>query len=200
MQLGENFFPDGSKDRTGYSVALSRNGLSVAVGAPEAGDVRIYRYKAGYWNYMANIDSFYNQTAGTSVAMDDTGLIVAIGAPFAQDDDYDDDDIWSLSSGAPSSIFQYGSVRVFEINRTAADHEDLNSHQQIGSDIIGPEVGSEFGWYIDISGTGNVVAIGSQAIGYIKVVRFSQEAKDWQDFGNPIDCTGMNDVLIGSPV
>jgi hypothetical protein len=204
MQLGDAFGPFQSEDRAGYSVAISRNGLSTAVGAPGTGDgtVRIYRYKAGIWDELAKIDeidSSWRNGTGTSVAMDDTGLIIAIGAPFASDDDnyYDSP---SLVTSAPSSVFAYGRVQVFEINKTATSPYDVNSYRQIGSDIFVPEVGSEFGWSVDISGTGDVVAIGSRSNCYVKVVRFSEVAQDWQDFGNPINCTGTFDNSFGTSV
>jgi hypothetical protein len=61
-------------------------------------------------------------------------------------------------------------------------------------------MGSEFGWSVDISGTGDILAIGSRAKCYVKVVRFSEETQDWLDFGNPIDCNGTFDNSFGASV
>lgn len=204
--LGVPLDPKCSEDQNGNSVSISRNGLSVAVGAPGRkldivkGTVRVYRYKVSGWQLVAEIESSLGTDAyGNAVALDDTGSTVAIGAPFVDEDDYEYEYVPEWNSSLPLQIIN-GCVRVFHINNTVSHPKGEISHRQIGSDIYGPEEGSEFGWSLDISGSGDIVAIGSRAKCYVKVVRFSPSAQDWQDFGQPINCTGSYDDSFGTSV
>ena len=51
MQLGQDIYGEGTDDKSGYSVSLSANGLSVAIGATQndgngenSGHVRVYGF------------------------------------------------------------------------------------------------------------------------------------------------------------
>jgi hypothetical protein len=206
IELGGPLNPYCSEDQGGNSVSISRNGLSVAVGAPGRlhmfvkGTVRVYTYKVSGWHLVAKIESFLGIDAnGNSIALDDTGSVVAIGAPFVSEDYNEYESVPPWNSSLPLEIIN-GSVRVFHINKTVPHRQDEISHQQVGSDIFGPEEGSEFGWSVDISSSGDIVAIGCRAKCYVKVMRFSQSVQDWQEFGQPIDCSGVYDDSFGTSV
>jgi hypothetical protein len=209
MQLGDQLNRQVSDDQAGFAVAISRNGMSVAIGAPGTyghgvgGAVQVSRYKAHDWEKLAEISCpsgpSGNDMSSISVALDDTGLIVAIGNPFALDDENEEDYPTSITS-APSQMHVYGSVRVFRVNESATDVYDDSSYEQIGSDILGPEIGSEFGWSVDISGKGDIVAMGSRSSCYVQIVSFSESSQDWEDFGQAINCTGVIDDSFGTSV
>ena len=90
--LGAALQGEATQDRSGESLALSGDGLSVAIGAPDndtgagsEGHTRVYRYSGSAWvqsggdvNGLASADS-----AGTWVAIDDAGRSVASNLNFA---------------------------------------------------------------------------------------------------------------------
>ena len=56
VQLGQNIIGEKSGDKSGYSVSLSSDGNTVAIGATEndgggtaSGHVRVFRYSSGSW-------------------------------------------------------------------------------------------------------------------------------------------------------
>jgi len=79
-----------SGDQTGYSVSLSANGLTVAIGAinndtngSNSGNVRIYTFINNSWIKVGeNINGeTSNDQSGFSVSLSDDGQTIAIGAP-----------------------------------------------------------------------------------------------------------------------
>jgi hypothetical protein len=92
-QLGADIVGATDGDYTGFSVALSADGLTVAVGSPRAdpgtisnsGVVRVYRLQSGTWTQLgADIaGTSLSGQLGYSVAISSSGNRVAIGAPGA---------------------------------------------------------------------------------------------------------------------
>jgi len=92
-QVGGDIDGEAEGDRSGTSVALSADGNTVAVGAPEndgtgdgAGHVRVYSLSNGAWSQVgADLDgSAALDLFGTSVSLSNDGATLAVGAPDAE--------------------------------------------------------------------------------------------------------------------
>ncbi|MBL4709706.1 MAG: T9SS type A sorting domain-containing protein [Flavobacteriales bacterium] len=88
-QQGGDIDGEAANDFSGFSVSLSSDGLTVAIGAPtnsgsgfRAGHVRIYKFSRGVWTQQGgDIDGeAANDFSGYSVDLSSDGLTVAIGA------------------------------------------------------------------------------------------------------------------------
>jgi hypothetical protein len=105
-QLGSDIDGEAAGDYSGFSVSLSGNGSTVAIGAPyndgngtNAGHVRIYKNISGTWTKIgSDIDgeAAYDGS-GWSVSLSSDGSTVAIGA------------LWNDGNGTNA-----GHVRVYE--------------------------------------------------------------------------------------
>jgi len=93
-QLGKDIDGEDSLDISGYSVSLSSDGHTVAIGAPNndgngnaSGHVRIYQYQSGIWTQLGkDIDGEdARDNSGWSVSLSSDGSVVAIGAPINDD-------------------------------------------------------------------------------------------------------------------
>jgi len=144
-QLGADIDGEAANDYSGWSVSLSSDGTTVAIGAilndgnGIAGHVRIYEYSAGSWTQLgADIDgeAAYDES-GTSVSLSSDGTTVAIGAPFNE------------GNGADST----GHVRIYEYS--------AGSWTQLGADIDGEAAGDRSGSSVSLSSDGTTVAVGA---------------------------------------
>jgi LPXTG-motif cell wall-anchored protein len=88
-QTGADIDGEAAGDRSGYSVAMSKDGSRIAIGAPnndgtgsDAGHVRVYTLISGTWTQIgADIDGEADDDySGYSVAMSGDGSRIAIGA------------------------------------------------------------------------------------------------------------------------
>ena len=89
-QLGSDIDGESANDYSGWSVSLSGDGITVAIGAiyntgngPSSGHVRVYKYISNTWSKLGgDIDGeAANDQSGTSVSLSADGTTVAIGAP-----------------------------------------------------------------------------------------------------------------------
>lgn len=165
----------------GTSVAVSKDGTIVAVGAPGTGNdsyVRVYKNENGAWtqigNEIKNIDIL--ERVGSSVAISDDGTIVAIGARQAGNLDN-------------------GHVRVYK--------NESGVWTQIGNDIIGETSFDEAGRAIALSSDGTIVAIGApfndtngSKSGQVKV--FKNNNNNWTQIGVNINGDAAGDEFGGS--
>jgi hypothetical protein len=145
-QLGADIVSS-SADYTGYALALSSDGLTLAVGSPRAdpgaisnaGEVRVYRLQSGSWVQIgATITgAATSDGAGTAVALGATGNRLALGAPRA-----------------PSGIGP-GQVSVFDYSA------GTNSWSQVGATLTGEANNDEFGTSISFSDDGAWLAVGA---------------------------------------
>ena len=110
-QRGADIDGEASGDNSGFTVALSADGMRVAIGAPfndgngsNAGHVRVYEWSKRAWIQVGmDIDGeMMGDNSGKSVALSADGNTVAIGAPFND----------GSASGA-------GHVRVYDWNGNA---------------------------------------------------------------------------------
>ena len=147
-QVGADIDGEAEWDYSGYSVSLSADGSTVAIGAiynegngDESGHVRIYeRNSNGDWEQVgADIDAeVAGDQSGTSVSLSADGSTVAIGAP--------------LNDGNGSHS---GHVRIYQRNTAT------NSWYQIGADIDAEAAGDQSGHSVSLSADGSTVAIGA---------------------------------------
>jgi hypothetical protein len=140
-QIGVDIDGEALGDQSGYSVAISSDGTTIAIGAPfndgagsDAGQVRVYQNIGGTWmQFGGDIDGeAASDQSGYSVAISSDGNTVAIGAPFND-----------------GGTFDNGQVRAYQ------------NGAQIGGDIDGEAASDQSGYSVAISSNGNTVAIGA---------------------------------------
>ena len=158
-QLGEDIDGEAPGDESGFSVSLSADGSTVAIGArknaengPEAGHVRVYKFLSEEWIQLGeDMDGeAEDDLSGWSVSLSGDGLTVAIGAP-----------------GNEGNGLSTGHVRVYKFLS--------EEWTQLGSDIDGETTTSSSGWALSLSSDGLTIAIG--AINNSDVAVFSGEVK-----------------------
>jgi len=141
-QLGLDINGESVGDQSGHSVSLNASGNRVAIGAmgndsngDNSGHVRVYEEVSGSWAQMgSDIDGLNTgDEAGRSVSLNDDGTRVTIGA-----------------NGYANNT---GIVRIYDLNS--------GGWAQIGTDLVGENEGDEFGWFVSLNGTGDVIAIGA---------------------------------------
>jgi len=147
-QLGNDIDGVAELDYSGSSVAMSRNGTRIIIGAPyhdggngtNSGHVRVYQFGETSWDQLGNdIDGVAEfDYSGRSVAMSGDGARIAIGAPN-HDDNGNDNDI--------------GHVRVYEFG---------DSWKQVGDDIDGEASYDYSGDSVAMSDDGSRIIIGAQ--------------------------------------
>ena len=144
-QQGLDIDGEAAYDASGFSVSLSSDGSTVAIGAryndgngTDAGHVRIYKNVNGTWTKQgSDIDgeAAYDNS-GFSVSLSSDGNTVAIGAPYND------------GNGSTS-----GHVRIYKnINGTWTKQ---------GSDIDGEAADDQSGYSVSLSSDGSTVAIGA---------------------------------------
>ncbi len=164
-------------DQSGWSVSLSSDGSTVAIGAinndgngtnaTNAGHVRIYKSINGTWTQQgSDIDGeAANDGSGVSVSLSSDGSIVAIGAP-----------------GNDGSASFGGHVRIYKnINGTWT---------QQGADIDGERAGDNSGTSVSLSSDGSTVAIGASD----GVQIYKNISGTWTQQGSDIDGEAANDA------
>jgi hypothetical protein len=202
-KLGSDIDGEAASDQSGYSIAISSDGTSVAIGAPyndeggsNAGQVRVYNYNGIIWTKIGtDIDGeAANDWSGYSVAISSDGTTVAIGAPY---------------NGVGGN--QVGQVRVY---KNIAD-----TWTKIGLDIDGEAAYDNSGSSVAISSDGTTVAIGAPSndgvgnnAGQVRV--YQNIAGTWTKIGGDIDGEAASDqsgfsvaissdgttVAIGAPI
>ena len=186
-QLGQDIDGDASDDGSGFSVSLSADGKTVAIGELDnseisdwSGHVRVYQINSegSSWKQLgqniAGVES-YDQF-GWSVAISPDGKILAVGAP----------------SGS------IGYVRVYYL-----ETNDIGSiWKQIGQDIDGEEPDEGFGVSVSMSEDGKTLAIGAQSndgngvnSGRVMVYRLDDSNTSWTKLGEDFHGEAAFDVF-----
>jgi len=188
-----------SASQFGFSVSLSADGTTVAVGVPYYTDakglVQVFKYNNSAWNIVGNATDLSGQTNssvfGVSVSLYSTGTnhILAVGA-----------------SGHNNNA---GYVQVFTSSGT--------SWTQLGTTING-KAGSHFGLPVSLTSSGTVHTLaaggcldpnGGTNRGYVRVYRYSSSwsqlgdlngLTDYALFGNSVSLSSDGNTLaVGSP-
>jgi len=185
-QIGQDIIGEANGDEFGWSVSISENGKTIAVGAESndgingvnSGHVRIYRLEEDNgtmsWEQIGqDIDgkAAYDWS-GYSVSLSADGMTVATGSPSGYDDNGD----------------VSGHARVYRIDGQGS------SWERLGQVIYGDNADDYFGWSVNLSPDGYTLAIGSAETGgpgYVRV--FSLEVGDddvgtgsWKQIGGDI--------------
>lgn len=182
-QIGADIDGEATDDLSGYSVSLSSDGSTVAIGAvfndgngSDSGHVWVYENIAGVWTQIGqDIDGeAAGDESGNVVSLSSDGNIVAIGA--------------SENNGNGSFS---GHVRVFE--------NLAGVWTQIGTDIDGEASGDFSGESISLSSDGSIVAIGAPNnsgngadSGHVRV--YENIAGVWTQIGQDIDGEAVGDL------
>jgi hypothetical protein len=155
-------------DESGYSVSLSANGSTLAIGAigndgsgGNSGHVRVYKDVSGTWVYQAEINGkAVSDGSGWSVSLSADGSTLAIGAPY--------------NDGGGISTDNRGHVRVYT---------DVSGTWTLQKEINGEAGGDQNGYSVSLSADGSTLAIGApyndgggistDNRGHVRVYRFS---------------------------
>ena len=174
-------------DWSGYSLALSDDATTLAIGANQVGNgnpgyVRIYQWDGSTWQQQgADINGETGgDYSGSDVALSADGSIVAIGAP--------------QNDGGGSSA---GNVRIYQWASS--------SWTQLGGDIDGESAGDVSGYAVALSADGLTLAIGATGndgngtnSGHVRVYTWDSNSTQWvQQYG---DIDGAGAELSGSSV
>jgi len=173
-------------DESGSSASISSNGLTLVIGASfndgdtfSAGHARVFSYDAAKKLWIQKGEDINGEErfdmSGSSVSISDDGSVVAVGAHRND------------GNGTES-----GHVRVYKF----AD----NSWIQRGDDLDGEARGDLSGSSIDMSGNGDVIAIGAIEnddngidSGHVRVYEYNILDDNWMQRGNDIDGTAAKD-------
>ena len=178
-KIGQDIDGEAADDWSGYSVSLSSDGYTIAIGVPQnpefidvnkSGHVRVYQWNGTLWNQIGQtIDGeSANDKSGFSVSLSYDGTIVAIGAHTND------------GNGTNS-----GHVRVYKWNGS--------SWNQIGPDMDGEAEYNLSGATVSLSSDGSIVAIGAPInndgngflSGHVRVYKFINDI--WTKIGQDID-------------
>ena len=176
-QLGRDIGGDASGDQSGYSVSLSADGTTVAIGAPfndvngsNSGHVRVYKFFDGFWSQLGTdikgVATFV--LSGYSVSLSADGKTVAVGAPYNDGVNGEDS----------------GNVKVYKF--------DNIDWVQIGDGIDGEAAADNSGHSVSLSADGKIVAIGAPyndsveySSGHVRV--YENNSGVWLKVGDDID-------------
>jgi hypothetical protein len=182
VQKGIDIDSEEIGDDSGWSVSLSSDGLTAAIGAinnsengNRSGHVRIYEWggNTGVWVQKGpDIDGEEpDNYSGYSVSLSSDGLIVAIGA------------IYNNGNGTNS-----GHVRIYEWDETSV------VWVKKGIDIDSEAPGDNSGFSISLSSNGLIVAIGARyndgkgvSSGHVRIYEWGGDTVGWVKKGIDID-------------
>ncbi len=203
-QRGSSIFGDDSGQLLGYSISLSDDGNTIAVGAPNGiaaveKYARVFRFDGTDWVQLGTdlLGQGTEEGFGSEVELSSNGNIVAIGDP--------------QNNNAGTNA---GTVRVFSWDGT--------SWTQLGNDLNGQNANDRAGRGLSMSASGTRVAVGhyTSSDAFLnggKVRVFDFDGSDWVQVGTNIlathtmDATGvglslsdLGDILVigesGDPV
>ncbi|MAH20519.1 MAG: hypothetical protein CMB96_03630 [Flavobacteriaceae bacterium] len=174
VQLGQNIWGDNHQDRFGAALSIANSDGTLAVGAYRADDngvesglARIFQFDGNLWNQVGNdlIGDSAGDWLGYSIDLNDDGQIFVVGAPRSNDN---------------------GVIRVYQWN------EFINDWEQLGQDIIGENIGDNFGYSCSINSAGDIVAASgpfnndsANDSGSTRV--FQYNGSSWDQLGQDID-------------
>ncbi len=174
---------EATQDGSGFSVSLSSDGTTLAVGATrndhngtDSGHVRIYQWDGMSWNQIGqDLDGeAAADRSSYSISLSNDGNRVAIGAIF--------------NDGVNGS--DSGHVRVYQF--------DGITWNQLGQDIDGEAAGDRFGRSVSLSADGSILAIGAYEndgngnnSGHIRIYGF--DGAVWNQLGQDLDGESTSD-------
>jgi hypothetical protein len=168
----------------GSSVSISADGLTVAIGAPNAyinggqdtGQTRVYKYISSAWTQLGQdlIGEAASNRSGFSLELSADGTIVVIGAHYN-------------NGTGPTGTIRYmsGHARIYKYANS--------TWTQLGQDIDGENNDDMSGWSVAISDDGTIVAIGAPRNttgattynGHARIYKYANNT--WTQVGQDID-------------
>lgn len=146
LRLGNIIEGMDDKDRLGFSVSISGNGLRVACGAPKGnggtGSTSVYEYNGSEWSLVGRVlvGDNIGDRAGFTVSLNEDGSILAVGSYAA----------------APEGFTKSGSVSIYkDKGRSTFQIWGLS-----GQVLIGYGDNAQFGYSIGLSGDGQRIVVG----------------------------------------
>ena len=185
VQQGEDIAGAAPGDQAGYSISLSADGNTVAIGSranddngAASGHARVFENQSGIWTQKGNAvtGEAVNDFFGFSISLSADGNILAVGAPDNN-----------------SSAFDAGNVKIYRY--------ETNDWAQIGDEILGDVLSDRCGTAISLSDDGNRIAVAAPNFGSNdgQVRIFENQADEWVQIG--LDIIGENtDDYSGSSV
>jgi uncharacterized protein YjbI with pentapeptide repeats len=188
-QLGPDILGTQNVEQSGWSVSISADGTTVAIGSAfydtagttgntltNEGRVRVFKYNGTSWGHLGTIifaqGTQANEAAGYSVALSSDGMTVAVGSVY-----YD------------TTSANVGRTRVYKYNT------GTSTWSQLGLDISGNQVDENSGCSVSISADGTTVAIGSclydsplNNVGRVRIYKYNTGTSSWGQLG--LDISG----------
>jgi hypothetical protein len=192
--MGVDIDGEDAGDDSGFSLALSGDGTTVAIGSPfnddggtDRGSVRVFSWNSGTnsWDRKGTVDlegEVDQDRLGYALAINREGTIVAAGARHND------------GTGVDA-----GHVRTYQWNTATSEWD------QWGSDINGEAAGDYFGSSVSLSSTGTTLAVGAPRnsvgssatnAGHFRVFGWDSGAGDWAQRG--IDTDGAVGEKLGT--
>ncbi len=188
-----------SNNHEGWAVAVSGDGLTAVIGAPEdssqvtaGGRVTIWEYQSGTWTYVRPIgldsaDRSSGDKLGYSVDISYDGSVIVVGAEN------------SMHGGTTGR--RTGVAYVFE--RPSGGWSTLTASTAAGAKLrpINSSVAGAFGYSVAVSGDGNTVVVGAPnandvvASRYGLVYLFEKPSGGWVDANEDYKLYQYNDTL-----
>jgi hypothetical protein len=178
VKRGDDIDSEAVGDKSGYSVSMSSNGNSLAIGAPynsgngstKCGHTRVFDWDTGALVWGKRGDDIDGEAAGDesgfSVSMSSDGSTLAIGAH-------------KNTCGGGSNC---GHTRVFDWDT------DALVWAKRGDDIDGEAAGDQSGFSVSMSSDGNTVGIGNaNGGGHTRVFDWDTDASVWAKRGDISD-------------
>jgi len=184
-QVGADIDGTFQDEEAGYSVAVTTNGNTVAVGSPNRNKTRLYDRNGQNWvdrGQGFNIYSSENpQRAGHAVSLSGNGHILAMGGPLARKvwvADISDGPGMPMITGVPIQLpgtYAGGSldldengdnmvIGAYQANTNRGEvyvyQRNGNTWTQRGQTLQGANNYDEFGFDVSINNDGNTVAVG----------------------------------------
>ena len=190
--IGQSIFGEAVDDHLGYSVDMSSDGKTVAIGAPgvfkvndRPGYVRVFYLESdGFgssWKQLGQdiTGEDVGDKFGVYVSLSDDGKTLAVAA--------DTND----GNGENS-----GHVRIYHLE------DDGTSWEQIGQEINGKAADDRLGIGVSMSADGATVAIGASwnddsgdKSGHVRVYQIDSEGSTWEQLGQDINGEAVHDCF-----
>jgi hypothetical protein len=158
-QMGLDISGTQVSEKSGVSVSLSADGMTVAIGSNSydidakvnVGRTRVYKYNSATssWGQLG-LDisgTQVGENSGECVSLSADGMTVAIGSAY-----------YDKAGGTTDDSTNEGRVRIYKYNKNGTSAWDL-----LGAEILGTQVGEYSGVSVSLSADGTTVAIGSHA-------------------------------------
>ena len=174
-QVGGDFFGETPSDRLGYSVAISTDGLRIALGEyhhnSNAGRVIVFDWNGSTW-IQAGTDIDGSGEFGYGISLSSDGKRLVVGAPTTTN----------------------GNTKVYDWSGSA--------WVQVGGDLTGTASGDQFGIDVSISGDKTRIAVGAKghdsSRGEVKIYEYHQGSATWVQLGSTLDGEATGDRFGGS--